>query len=250
VLSDEHNWHGTELKNYTIRFGNIELSTQQASSSLPTFFDRKLDIQAETIREVSAFLATCQSVQDIDQFRLPEWWVHPVNFERYKRGDCEDHALFAWRVLHDLGHNVRLMLGLVRGTGHAWVQLYQDKTSFILETTAKRDVDPSIASGYVPEFSFQRMSDGGFKMYSHNPEMIEVIESMPIEPLSLPEHWMGIDQLIFAGKKNEAHRAIRLAMQGKGSHTRKFLDRYAYLREHDPDLFELDDEAYWADWAS
>jgi len=242
---DAHEWWGVELRRFAMRAGNAELSTRQASSTLPWFFMRTLAFKGQTFGELSAFLASCRYVDDVEQFRRPEWWMHPVEFEELRRGDCEDHALFAWRVLHQLGHDVRLMVGLCRGVSHAWVQHYADGRSYVLEATAKHDVRADGVSDYVPEFSFLRTGEGAFKVFGHKPE---TIKANPVAPLSLSKHWLEIDRLIYAGKKNDAHRAIRIAMQGKGSYTRQFLDRYFYLREHHPDAFELDDEAYWADW--
>lgn len=225
------------------------LSTGQASNSLPWFFDRKLSFEGETISEVAAFLASCRYILDEDQFRRDEWWTHPAEFEELMKGDCEDHALWAWRVLHELGHDVRLMIGSCEGGGHAWVQLYTDGKSYILEATAKRDMKRGEISDYVPEHSFKRTANGRFLMFGHKPGMITAADNNPVEPLSLPAHWIDIDRLIFEGRKSEAHTAIRIALQGKDSHTRQLLDRYFYLREHNPESFKMNDEAYWEDWA-
>ncbi len=265
VQSDEHDWRGVERQNHPLVVSSVDLDTRKHSSDLSWFFQRKLAFNGCSLRDVSAFLATCKGVTDLDQFGQREWWIHPADFEKSKKGDCEDHALFAWRVLHEMGRDVRLMLGRARKSGHAWVQLYEEECSFILETTAKQDTYPELESGYTPEHSFQRTADGRFIMYSHKPHVIEAAKcpkpepttqkmfpslDFAPEPLSQPRHWIKIDRLIFMGKKNEAHRAIRLAMNGHGSHTRMFLDRYFHLREHQPESFELNDEAYWADWVS
>lgn len=212
------------------------------------FFERELAFTGEALRDVADFLASCRYINDMDQFKRPDWWIHPVEFEELKRGDCEDHALWAWRVLHDLGHDVRFMVGLCEGESHAWVQMYTDEDCYVLEATAKGDMPDYIVEKYVPEYSFKRLADGTFKMYGHRPSTIEAVKSIPVDPLSRSEDWTEIDRLILAGKKNEAHRAIRIAMDGKGSYTRQFLDRYFHLREHQPESFEQDDEAYWADW--
>lgn len=249
VGQSEHAWKGVELQEYVVRIGHAEVGTHEASGTLAWFFERTLAFKGESLRDVAAFLASCRYINDTEQFKRPDWWIHPVEFEELKRGDCEDHALWAWRVLHDLGHDVRFMIGLCRGEGHAWVQMYTDDGSFLLEATAKHDVPADVVSDYLPEFSFKRAADGSFMMFGHNPGTSEHAGRTPVDPPPSSEEWVEIDRLIFACKKTEAHRAIRIAMQGKGSYTRQFLDRYFYLREHHPDSFGLDDEAYWADWA-
>ena len=249
ALKGERCWWGVEIHSHVMRLSNVELSTRQASNTLPWFFQRPLKFKGEGLRDVAKFLANCRYVHDELQFGRRDWWIHPAEFEANRAGDCEDHALWAWRVLDEQGFDVRLMLGRTsKDSGHAWVQLYRETTSHIIETTAKSHVDPKAAERYVPEYSFKRTKDGGFVMYSHRPDMIETVRELPAQPLSEPAHWTEIDQLIFAGQKSEAHEAVRQALEGKGSHTRVFLDRYFYLREHEPESFQIDDEAYWADW--
>lgn len=174
--------------------------------------------------------------------------MHPTDFEQKRAGDCEDHALWAWRVLHELGHDVRLMLGQQGREGHAWVQLYDEASSRIMETTAKYSVPSDIASQYVPRYSLKRLKDGRFVMFDHQPAMVRAAEEFPELPLSQPPDWHDIDRLIFEGKKSEAHEAVRQALKGKGSHTRAFLDRYFFLRNQSPEMFTMDDETYWQDW--
>lgn len=231
--SSDHCWWGVQLDNDYKYYDK--------------FFHRELIFGGQTLSEVSAFLARCQYVSDLDQFLMRDWWVHPADFEQVKKGDCEDHALWAWRVLHERGYDVRLMLGHYCGSGHAWVQVYADGKSYILEATAKHNVDPRKESDYAPERSIKRTDDGCMVMFGHAFQTIQAFKGISTEPLSRPEHWVRIDRLIFAGLKSEAHAVIRRELKGEGGHTQKFLDRYFYLREQSPESFELDDEAYWAD---
>src|SRR5690348_3236184 len=45
--------------------------------------------------------ADCEYVRDPVHER--DFWQHPKTFEQLRKGDCEDHALWAWRKLTELG---------------------------------------------------------------------------------------------------------------------------------------------------
>lgn len=172
LQSHKHDWWGVELQNQQLRSGNVILSTGQASNTLEWFFNRRLAFEGETLEDISAFLASCRYVHDESQFRRKDWWIHPAEFEELKRGDCEDHALWAWRVLHERGHDVRLMLGQMDGGGHARVQIYEQDRCLILEATAKSDVSVHNADQYVPEYSFERTDTRRIRMFGHTPKII------------------------------------------------------------------------------
>ena len=69
-------------------------------------------------------------------------WQHPVDFERSRWGDCEDHALWGWRKLKNLGLPVEFVVGLLkpgpheRLANHAWLHVHDGQRMFIIETTA------------------------------------------------------------------------------------------------------------------
>ena len=61
------------------------------------------DVVVETLADVQAWLAECAYARDQDLFQVPDFWQHPRTFEQLRKGDCEDHALWAWRKFHELG---------------------------------------------------------------------------------------------------------------------------------------------------
>ena len=90
-----------------------------------------------------------------------EIWQNSMEAYANTRGDCEDHAIILCDWLNSLGYQARVAAGLHNSTGHAWVVLYMDGKSFILEATQKSNLKnnshyplASILPEYKPEFMF------------------------------------------------------------------------------------------------
>jgi hypothetical protein len=99
-----------------------------------------------SVDEIMGWLKGCEYVRDIVERGIVEHWQLPLEFERTRRGDCEDHALWAWRKCIDLCVPARFAIGRgPGGGGHAWVQVYA-RENLILETTEKRRNE----SGLIP----------------------------------------------------------------------------------------------------
>jgi hypothetical protein len=92
------------------------------------------------IEEIHKFLCTCRYVSDQEQFGVKDHWMAPEDFERVRKGDCDDHALWTWRQLVDLGYNARYVVGWSGryGAGHAWVTYERDGDLFVVEPLAAR----------------------------------------------------------------------------------------------------------------
>ena len=52
-------------------------------------------------------------------------------------GDCEDHAVLLADWLINMGMDARVVLGVWRRGGHAWVVVFKDKNVYLLESTDK-----------------------------------------------------------------------------------------------------------------
>jgi predicted transglutaminase-like cysteine proteinase len=78
---------------------------------------------------VRSFLASCQYISDREQFGKDDYWQPPDEFEKRKKGDCEDFALWTWRQLLNLGYDARFVVGSSGryGDGHAWVEYFEDR---------------------------------------------------------------------------------------------------------------------------
>ena len=110
--------------------------------------------------EVRDWLLGCEYVRDEHQFAEGDVWQHPCEFERARRGDCEDHALWAWRKYLELGYEAELVVGRcasVEAFGrHAWVVVQLGAERYLVEATARSPdgmVRPlaHLRRQYVPE---------------------------------------------------------------------------------------------------
>ena len=65
----------------------------------------------KSLQEICEWLVGCDYADDEAFFNEPDFWQHPVMFEQTRKGDCEDHALWAWRKLVELGFEAELVRG-------------------------------------------------------------------------------------------------------------------------------------------
>src|SRR6266516_2878744 len=79
---------------------------------MPAYITQPLSVQCRNLSEIRKFLAGFSYVSDKDLFGMDDFWQPPEEFERRKRGDCEDFALWTWRQLINLGYRARYVLGL------------------------------------------------------------------------------------------------------------------------------------------
>jgi hypothetical protein len=108
-----------------------------SESEFWTYLDGPSRVPARSVEEVCAWLRDCEAIDDQTLFLQPDFWQHPAAFEQLRRGDCEDHALWAWRQLHRLGLQTFFMAGLWRNIPHTWVTYHRAGTEYLIETTAK-----------------------------------------------------------------------------------------------------------------
>lgn len=110
------------------------------------YFEGASGVAASSVDDVQQWLLGCEYVSDPDLFRVADYWQHPRTFEQIKRGDCEDHAIWAWRKLIELGYDADLVEGrcLPWQPGmpdgdrtHVWVMFRREGEAFLFETTCK-----------------------------------------------------------------------------------------------------------------
>jgi Bacterial transglutaminase-like cysteine proteinase BTLCP len=153
----EH-WERFELPIEHRRFGTGSLVRFQS------YLDGPSRVRVGSLEEIRAWLLTCQYESDESLFASADHWQHPEDFERLRRGDCEDHALWTWRKLFEIGVDAEFVVGRFAATpvasdGHAWVT-FRDETGVehLMETVAKDDsrMVRALAEArqeYVPHFS-------------------------------------------------------------------------------------------------
>lgn len=134
------------------------------------YFEGESLVGVQTVDELKAWLLACEYVRDPDLFNEADFWQHPRTFERLRRGDCEDHALWAWRKLLELGYDADLVSGrcLPWEPGvadaerrHVWVVFRQEGQSYLLESVAKRREEmvqllENVKANYRPEYGVDR----------------------------------------------------------------------------------------------
>jgi hypothetical protein len=134
------------------------------------YFEGASGVATSCVEDIQEWLLGCEYVSDPDLFRVADYWQHPRTFEQIRRGDCEDHAIWAWRKLIELGYDADLVEGrcLPRAPGrpegdrsHVWVNFRRDGQSFLLEATCKVKDNmvrplPDAASRYRPELGVDR----------------------------------------------------------------------------------------------
>ena len=99
-----------------------------------------LNVLCADLAEVRNFLQGCRYVSDQIQFGRRDYWMPPEEFERRRRGDCDDFALWTWRQMMHLGYAARFVCGQSGryGAGHAWVTIELHGRTHIVEALAAR----------------------------------------------------------------------------------------------------------------
>ena len=107
------------------------------------YLQRDSTVTVHSIGEICRWLHACEYMTDLDQFRTIDYWQHPTEFEQTRRGDCEDHALWAWRKLIELEYAAEFMVGTSyrnnpAGEYHAWVVFIRKDRRYLLESAYKQ----------------------------------------------------------------------------------------------------------------
>ncbi|MBI5771808.1 MAG: hypothetical protein HZA93_28815 [Verrucomicrobia bacterium] len=108
-----------------------------------TIFSGPSAVRVASLAEVCAWLAGCRYCPDEMRGDGRDRWMHPLEFEASRLGDCEDHALWAWRKLTELGFAAEFVLGLAApadyrsAVNHAWVHVHDGTQGWLLEGCAR-----------------------------------------------------------------------------------------------------------------
>ncbi len=129
------------------------------------YFNCQLKVRPQTLAEIECFLYNCRYLSDLVTRKQTDFWEPPDVFEERKTGDCEDHAIWAWRHLHELGYRSRLVLGNANGY-HAWVHIFRNKRVYLFEPTQKHNWYPNPRS-YTPHWSVEYRNGATCAFYRH-----------------------------------------------------------------------------------
>jgi hypothetical protein len=112
----------------------------------PTFpmgrhVSQPLTIQCSSMEDVRRFRNGCKRVSDKEQVGKEDYWQPPEDFEKTKRGDCDDFALWTWRSVAFHGLRCPLYRGGRNGRfgrGHAWVEFFRDGRRLVENKSSRR----------------------------------------------------------------------------------------------------------------
>ena len=106
-----------------------------ATFPMERYISQPLSIYCKNINELRKFLYGCRYVSDKEQFNKDDYWMPPEEFEKRKKGDCDDFALWTWRQLLEMGYKSRYVVGRAGkyGEGHAWVTMEKDGKQYLVE---------------------------------------------------------------------------------------------------------------------
>jgi hypothetical protein len=107
---------------------------------LGRYVSHPLAVHCQSVEEVRKFLIGCKYVSDKELFDKEEYWQPPEDFEKMKKGDCDDFAFWTWRQFMNLGFDTRVVFGRLGSgaNGHAWVEFFQDGKCFLVEPLWRR----------------------------------------------------------------------------------------------------------------
>jgi hypothetical protein len=146
------------------------------------YLDGESQVPVSKPEDVWEWLVGCEKNSDMELFQQRDYWQHPLTFERLRRGDCEDHALWAWRKLGELGISARFYVGRFQWklesaappSFHAWVTFEDESGVTLIESMAAAVEDMArplekVCGDYSPHLSVGHYRDtrlyGGFLEY-------------------------------------------------------------------------------------
>ncbi|MEQ1822315.1 MAG: hypothetical protein ABL949_07390 [Fimbriimonadaceae bacterium] len=153
---------------------NIQYQTLGNASrhSFDWYFEGQSKVNVTNIAQVQNWLLSCTYKPDLELFNEADFWQHPITFENLRKGDCDDHAIWAWRKLVEIGVQAHLYIGKLASSeplyagwdipqahlGHAWVIIDEPSHQVLFEATAKKRnamLKPlgEVKEHYVPYFS-------------------------------------------------------------------------------------------------
>lgn len=106
-----------------------------ATFPIGRYISQPLTVKCNTLEDLRKFLKTCRVMSDKDQFGKDDYWMPPEDFEKSRKGDCDDFAMYAWRQLMEMGYRARFVGGRIGDSpvGHAWVTFELNGKHFLLE---------------------------------------------------------------------------------------------------------------------
>lgn len=123
----------------TYRLDQLRHRLFHSTFPIGMYVTQPLTLKCQSLKDLRRFLRTCHYVSDKEQFGKDDFWMPPEDFEKTRRGDCDDFAMYAWRQLMEMGYKARFVGGKIGDSlsRHAWVMFEKDGKYFLLEPQAR-----------------------------------------------------------------------------------------------------------------
>lgn len=101
------------------------------------YVSQPVTFKCQTFADMRKFLIGCRQGSDEKFFGKKDHWLPPDEFEKLKKGDCDDFAMWTWRQLLEMGYSARFVVGRFGryGAGHAWATFADGGKTFIADGT-------------------------------------------------------------------------------------------------------------------
>ena len=125
------------------------------------YFEGLSRVAVSSVLELERWLHGCSYVSDKILFGREDHWQHPGEFELIRMGDCDDHALWAWRKFVEMGIPATFVSGTWRedpAEHHVWLLVTVADVEHVFESTCKvlgealRPLE-EVRDAYRPHFS-------------------------------------------------------------------------------------------------
>lgn len=154
----------------------------------PAYLADPSTVSVHSLAEIQEWLLGCHYQTDTEQFGR-DHWQHASEFESSRVGDCDDHALWAWRKLIELGVDATLVVGwclpITRPLSrHVWVTFRDESGEYLFETATSsreemlRPLDEARAY-YRPEYGVDRHG----RRFTYAGALLSLREQHGIDPL-------------------------------------------------------------------
>jgi hypothetical protein len=150
------------------------------------YFEGRSDVQVSTVKELCRWLSKCKYAYDKALFNEADFWQHPLTFETTRKGDCEDHSLWTWRKLHELGYETEFVVGYyldnkqqLKGR-HAAVVFTRNGLRYFFDTVRKGGQQNMIfpIRNTLKMFCPQYSVDSHFNTYRYRGSLVIARETM------------------------------------------------------------------------
>lgn len=157
----------------------------------PAYLAGPSSVSVRSVVDIQEWLLGCDYQTDTEQFGR-DHWQHAIEFESRRVGDCDDHALWAWRKLLELGVDATLVVGWCLPikrplSRHVWVTFRDDSCEYLFETaTSEREEMllpfSEVGTRYRPEYGVDRRG----RRFTYAGALLSLREQLGIDPLPPP----------------------------------------------------------------